>query len=377
MDDCSPRSWSEPERISELQAYGILDTPREADFDELARMAADLCEVPIALVSLVGTDRQFFKAAVGFGERGTPIETSFCAHAILQDEVMIVPDATLDPRFARNPLVTGETHLRFYAGALLRTPSGVPLGTLCVLDRRPRTLDERQVRHLGILARQVMTQIELRRVLADQNRALQTAQAAERRGGEIAREMAHRMKNTLAVVQAIVSQTFQHAATMDDSRAAITARLAALARSQDILTTADGAVARLGDVVEAALAPHRTGQGRFLVSGPEVDLPGPQVLGLTLAVHELASNAAKYGALSGETGTASVGWSVGADGRLTIEWREEGGPPVAPPTRTGFGSRLLRNVVAGYFDGESTLDLAPDGVRFRLVGWLDRGDVMA
>ena len=166
----NPATTSEREaaRLRALDRYGLLDTPREQDFDEIAEAAAELCETPIAVVNLVGDGRQFFKAEVGLGVRETPLETSFCRQAILHNDFLYVPDATHDPRFAGNPLVSGEPGLRFYAGALLKTAEGQPIGTVCVLDTRPRELSERQRRGLMRLARQAMTQMELRRSLREQ-----------------------------------------------------------------------------------------------------------------------------------------------------------------------------------------------------------------
>jgi PAS domain S-box-containing protein len=162
------RASSVPEspRAAALRAYAIVDTPREAAFDELVELAAEICDVPIAVVNLVGDDRQFFKAEIGLGVRETPLETSFCVKALLEDEFLLVPDATDDPRFDGNPLVTGEPHLRFYAGALLRTDAGIAIGTLCVLDYQARTLSTLQQKALRVLASQVMAQLELRRSLA-------------------------------------------------------------------------------------------------------------------------------------------------------------------------------------------------------------------
>lgn len=169
------------QRLAALACYEVLDTPREASFDELAALAADLCDVPIAVVNLVGPGRQFFKAEVGLGVRETPLESSFCIKALLEDEFLLVPDASQDPRFACNPLVTGGPHLRFYAGALLKTPEGVAIGTLCVLDYRPRTLTALQQKTLGVLARQVMAQLELRRELIDRERRHDVSRANEER----------------------------------------------------------------------------------------------------------------------------------------------------------------------------------------------------
>jgi hypothetical protein len=158
----------EVHRSKALRSYGVLDTPKEGEFDDIARLASEICETPIAIVNLVDTARQFFKAEVGLGIRETPLETPFCGHAILTDDFMMVPDAAKDPRFAGNPLITGEPGLRFYAGALLKTADGLPIGTVCVLDTRPRDLDKHQIYTLKLLARQAMTQLELRKALTEQ-----------------------------------------------------------------------------------------------------------------------------------------------------------------------------------------------------------------
>jgi PAS domain S-box-containing protein len=159
------RHANEVERLAALDRYDVLDTPRERDFDDIAELASEICGAPIAVVNLIGDGRQFFKAEVGLGVRETPLETSFCGHAILQEDFMLVPDATQDARFTNNPLVAGEPGLRFYAGAILKTEEGLPLGTLCVLDFQPRSLNDQQINTLKRLARQVMSQLELRRAL--------------------------------------------------------------------------------------------------------------------------------------------------------------------------------------------------------------------
>jgi PAS domain S-box-containing protein len=159
------RTWSEAERLAALRGYGVLDTPPEQAFDELVQIAALVCKAPIAVVNLVEDKRQFFKAELGLGVRETPLDVSICAHALLQRDVFVVPDTTKDPRFAGNPLVTGEPHLRFYAGALLETKAGLPIGTICVLDHEPRPdgITPEQAQTLRSLARAVMAHFELRR----------------------------------------------------------------------------------------------------------------------------------------------------------------------------------------------------------------------
>lgn len=137
-------AWDEAERLAALRRYAILDTPPEPDFDDLVRVAAQVCQTPVSLISLVDQGRQWFKAEIGLGKHETPLVESICATAILQPRLFVVPDAAQDPRFEGNPLVQGEPHLRFYAGALLESPEGLPLGTLCVLDTKPRDLTEEQ-----------------------------------------------------------------------------------------------------------------------------------------------------------------------------------------------------------------------------------------
>jgi len=153
----------EEARLAALNNLGILDTGPEERFDRITRIASEAFDVPIALVSLVDRDRQWFKSCVGLNAKETPRDMAFCAHAILENEMLIVPDAFLDPRFADNPLVTGEPRVRFYAGCPLKLPDGNLMGTLCLIDTQPRQLDDRKInllRDLGNLA-----EIELSRGL--------------------------------------------------------------------------------------------------------------------------------------------------------------------------------------------------------------------
>ena len=156
---------TEQRRLAALDSYNVLDTPREQDFDDLALLASTICDTPIAVINLIGEDRQFFKAEVGLGVRETPLDTSFCARAILENDFLIVPDATKDPRFENNPLVTGTPHIRFYAGVLLKSDDGLPIGTVCVLGHEPKQLTNAQKTALEALGRQVMSHLELRRTL--------------------------------------------------------------------------------------------------------------------------------------------------------------------------------------------------------------------
>ena len=169
---------NEAARLAALEGFHVLDTPPERSLDDLARVAAQICGTPTALVSLVDRNRQWFKARVGMEIQETPRDLAFCAHAILQRDILVVPDATLDSRFSDNALVTGPPGLRFYAGMPLVTRSGHALGTLCVLDLRPRELTPEQGNALAALARQVMDQFELRRLAILQQAVLDVANVA-------------------------------------------------------------------------------------------------------------------------------------------------------------------------------------------------------
>jgi diguanylate cyclase (GGDEF)-like protein/PAS domain S-box-containing protein len=158
----APTPGNEQERLRALYAAEILDTPAEEDFDGVARLAAAICEVPIARVSLVDADRQWFKACVGDDTSQTPRDISFCGHAIMESDLFIVEDAREDERFADNPQVLGDERVRFYAGAPLITSDGQALGSLCVIDHEPRQLTEAQEDALRTLGRQVVGQLELR-----------------------------------------------------------------------------------------------------------------------------------------------------------------------------------------------------------------------
>ena len=180
---------NEMERLGALQALDVLDTAPETEFDALVNAAAAVCDMPISLVSLIDADRQWFKANHGLeGATQTPRDVAFCAHAILQDGVFEVPDASLDARFADNPLVAGEPDIRFYAGAPVKLSNGYCIGTLCVIDREPRQLNDRQREVLRCLAQATAQAMEGRR-------ALQTVRAMVSDLSQAAKESEHRARH--------------------------------------------------------------------------------------------------------------------------------------------------------------------------------------
>jgi PAS domain S-box-containing protein len=602
--------WREADRIAALHLYDILDTPDEAAFADITTIAAQICGASMAAISLVDKDRQWFKARLGLDAAETPRSWAFCDHAIRQHDVFEVPDATLDARFVDNPLVTGSPDLRFYAGAPLQTPEGLPLGTLCVLDDKPHALNDMQRTALQALARQVMAQLELRRVLVTRRRdearnrqilasatdyaiismdlagrvtswnegahrvfgwseeemrgrpcdifftpedcgigqphqemrdalivgrgtderwhvrksgehfwgngemmplldddgvpvgfikilrdrtperltserleaterrvklAMEAAElgaweaspdlseivcdartrllfelddrpvtdaatflravhpedrdqlmaafaaaatpdgerlniqyrvvgrddrirhvnvhgglmetpdrparfvgtvqdvtaraAAEEHRELLANELQHRIKNMLAVVQGIVSQSLRTVSTPAEAREAIGDRLAAMARAHDLLTQTSWSAAPIASIVDGAVSVSGAHKGRVRASGPEIDLKPRSALALAMALHELTTNAIKYGALSNDTGHVDFTWRLsGERGQemVDIHWQEVGGPPVAPPTRAGFGSRLIGNSLRGDLGGSGICQYRPDGLVWEL-----------
>jgi GAF domain-containing protein len=169
----APIPDNEAQRLAALREYQILDTKAEQAYDDITALAAYLCDVPIATISLVDESRQWFKSKVGVGQAETSRDVAFCAHAILQAEPLIVRDALKDARFADSELVTGDPHIRFYAGFPLSSPEGFALGRLCAIDRKPRRLSAEQMKAMSALARQVMALMELRRVSARMADALE------------------------------------------------------------------------------------------------------------------------------------------------------------------------------------------------------------
>ena len=174
----SPKPANEKHRLATLRGYEILDTEPEAAFDDLTSLASYICQTPIALISLIDAERQWFKSKVGLSVTETSRDVAFCASAIFQSDVFIVPDASKDERFSENPLVVSEPKIRFYAGATLMT-DGHALGTLCVIDQVPRTLSPEQLDSLRALSRQVQAQLELRRNLKRLGQSLAARDRAE------------------------------------------------------------------------------------------------------------------------------------------------------------------------------------------------------
>jgi len=205
----APLPKNETKRLKVLWQYDLLDTVPEEVFDDLTDLAAHICEAPIALISLVDEKRQWFKSRVGTSTRETSRDISFCAHAILQRGLLVVSDATQDPRFRNNPLVTGPEKIRFYAGVPLKSPDGYALGTLCVLDKEARQLRPEQKRALQVLARHVETQLELRRHARELSEA---RHQGDRQRAELTRAQVEIVKLRRQLASAQSKKSGRHAA---------------------------------------------------------------------------------------------------------------------------------------------------------------------
>ena len=329
----------EPARLAALRAYDILDTPRESDFDEIVMLASRICETPISVINLIDEERQWFKAETGLGVRETPLDTSLCAHVILEEDFVEIPDTLADKRMADNPLCTADPGLRFYAGALLKSSDGYPIGTLCVLDNQPRTLNALQRDALRILADQVMTQLNLRAVIASEK--------------VLRSEIDHRVKNSLQVVGAFVSLE-QRASDSTQARAS----LERVAQKINTVAALHEHLAISGTIELIALGPYLDQVVRLIDASLSGDVAVTGTFGaikvspreasiVATIVNELAANAVKHSFNQSGGTIRFAGERVGnAAYRLVCSDDAEQGAgeddPAIPSGRTGLGLKILQ-----------------------------------
>lgn len=323
----------EARRLAALRAYEILDTEREADFDDIVALAARICEAPISVVNLIDAERQWFKAEVGLGVRETPIDSSICAHAILEESFVEIPDTQQDCRMVDNPLCLGDPSLRFYAGTLLKTAEGLPLGTLCILDYKPRRLDDLQRDALVVLGRQVMTQLDLR--------------AALRRQRLLAREIDHRVKNSLAAVTAIIRLQARRAPDEATRRflAEVEKRVARVATLHGHLYRAGGAmVGDIGAYLRTAaelMADSLPPEVRVDVEAEPLEVDAMMANALGVIATEFIMNAAKHAFPDERPGTISIVLRRDGSDAIVMSCSDDGIGASAPASEAGLGLRLI------------------------------------
>lgn len=479
-----PSLCGEKARASILAAYGLDALEDDPELSEITDYAAELCGTPVALVTLVEEERQRFLVRAGLEERETPRPTSFCAHAMLQPKPMIVPDATLDERFGTNPLVTGQPYIRFYAGAPLISQEGAPLGSLCVIDTRPRPegLTDVQRKGLIVLAGSVMRRLRHRREYLQQNKvirqselqlrrlidslpdiawsaapgpvfnyynarwkertggdepetiegwrefvhpddfdkfsdafslALKTASdfefdwrlkaadgtyswilframpstsdaetanwfgtltdidAAHRRSEERAilnQELSHRIKNIFSVVGSLARLKSREHSEVQPFIGELTGVLETLGRSHGYVTdTHRGYDETLQGLIRTLLAPYTNPDAsNIIIEGEDNAVSHRAATPLALVFHELATNAAKYGALSVAEGTVSIVTEFD-DEVATILWTERGGPAPSDTGKSGFGTQLIQRTASDQLGGSLDRDYGLDGLVAKLV----------
>ena len=341
----------ETARMAAVSRYDILDTPPDGSFDRITAIAARLFDVPISIISIVDHDRIWFKSHHGLAVNQIGRDAGLCASAILSSDPHVLTDALVDPRSLANPLVAGEFGLRFYAGVPLRTSDGHNLGTLCVIDRAPRPITQKQINDLQDLASVVMDQMELR---LSARLALSQAQL-------MAREIDHRVMNSLQFISSLLRMQSRGPDLTDAAEQLRMAanRVAAVARVHQHFYSDDTAEAScitflrrlcadLSGIVELPVD----------VSGDEGNVPTTLIQPIGLVVNELVTNAAKYGA-----GKARVSLRIsGREHELSVCDEGPGLPPGFDPDRsaTGLGMKVV-TILVKQLRGRLTAGANPTG----------------
>ena len=346
----------EPARLAELRRYAVLDTPRESDFDAIVELAAELCEAPAAQINFIDSVRQWSKAEVGVGVQTVPLELSICAHTLLEDGFVEIPDLLADARMMDNPVCLGPPFVRFYAGIQLRGTSGDPIGTLCVLDMKPRELTPLQRRSLIVLAQQVMAQLNLRATLENES--------------ILRSEIDHRVKNSLQSISSYVSLERSASAnneTIDVLRgvqqqigmvAALHQHIASVSSegTLDLAGYLDRVTALLASIVPAGVSV--TGHFETVRIKPK----SGAILGTV--INELVANAVKH-SFVGTAGTIALTGELATGSTYRITVQDDGTrPPVAGnrSKRTGLGLAII-NASVRQLHGSIDSAMTPSGYR--------------
>ncbi len=333
-------------RLSALYQTELMDSSPEERFDRLTRLVAATLSVPVALISLVDTKRQFFKSTFGLpepwrSERETPLTHSFCQHVVSRAAPLVIDDATLDPLVSDN-LAIPDLNVRAYLGIPLISDEGHILGSLCAIDSEPHRWTARERVILADFAKLVEEQISLRA------RVEELARFDEQRS-LIQGELAHRIKNIFSVISSLLLVSSKTETDLDGFVKSVTGRIQALGKANDFIIEAkligNGPAGGLGELIGALLAPFKRNERQVIVSCPSVAVGEKTAAALALVIHELATNAAKYGALSVVDGYVDLQCRCEGE-TFRLLWREVGGPPVTiQPSRKGFGTKMVARTV--------------------------------
>lgn len=332
----APIHPNETARIGRLRDYGILDTPPEAEFDEIVELVARICDSTTAHISLIDQDRQWLKSRIGLGVIEAPVETAICAHAILAGDYLEIRDMTKDPRTADNPFVCGPPGVRFYAGAVLMSSDGLPMGTLCLLDVGPRVLSELQRDTLKVMARQIMLRLDHRRDL--------------RHADLMRQEIDHRTKNSLQSVASMI-RLLRRRATQDETRAALDKALlqidtvAALHRELYEASASDRIdIARFGTRLAVLMRRTVPDGVRIDTDLAEFQIGSRAAASFGVLVNEFIANSVKHAYVGGRTGTIEMIGKRAADSYdLTLR---DDGPGYSGDTSENLGLQVLRAAAA-------------------------------
>ena len=323
-----------PKRLEALKQTGLMDSEEEEDFNRVTRLARAFALSEICLISFVDDTRQFFKSSQGLPEavrlaRETPLSHSFCKHVVASEQAFVVEDARSDPRVAGN-LAISELNAISYLGMPIFGPEGGVLGSLCVIDSRPRVWSEAEKSAMLDFTHLLENVIKVRAHARDALRAAMSSAV-------LAREYNHRIKNSFAVAAGLVRAAGRNAQSVGDLVRDCVDRFASLGRAQDLII-GEHETTDLQQVVEAVLTPFAYGEN-CRAAGPQVDMNRTQITPLALLLHELATNSVKYGAMR-NGGQVNVSWTIAAS-EMTFSWIETTDIPAGAGMDGGFGTKVL------------------------------------
>lgn len=352
----APSHPEQAERLAALYAYEILETEREREFDEIVQLAAATCGTAISVINFIDAERQWFKAETGLGVRETPLATSLCSHVILEDEFVEIHDTLLDPRMSDNPLCCGNRGLRFYAGALLVTADGLPLGTLCVLDHEPRELTPLQRDTIRVLARQVMAQLDLRKTLMH----------AEM----LRKEVDHRVKNSLQSLSSLVRLAGRQAKAEETTEALATigSRIDAVAMLHaELYRTDAGRTIELGRYIENLMTHFRQiapDNVTINCQTIETKVTSSEAVAVGTLINEFVANSFKHAFPDHRSGQIDVVLIRNADGsRIRVNCRDNGvGLAKNSDNSSGGLGMQIAAVISAELDAKLEVDTKSDGL---------------